>query len=537
MARRVAELVWRQHFRIPEPAFWALLVIAAIGFSAETVLATAAWTFVLLLAVQGIVRWHWHRRFGRALVVTRYSTVRGQEGMAARVQELVMTSLQDKLPPALLREVHAVSAVVGPADRDFAVRLRRRLRADLLVHGRIDQRSDGGWAVFARVVQPANRSVIHLDWHTRDVTPARARWGYLFELLTPAKEVIQEEYPLEFGNELEAVVRGTAGQLAAGFHDDEPAEKLLRSALAKAPVSTSHQIDQLRVALAEVLARTDRREEGLNLLRSRAMDVDPSPALLRAIAGLLGPQRGTLGGVATHERAEAIAALRKAVAVDADPQRDMSLYNLALMLREGDAISRQEADALLDELMRTSSFYRRTWYLRLERGSVRYELGHELQAAGDIPAARREWAAAAKLYSPAIRARPRFRFFYQDGPRIHFLKRWRMPPVMYAHANDAHAGAGHRLRAWWYERRFRRARARMIRKGEKYYEPGGLGGGIRVLRLGARRAMGRERDHRPHHQERRHAATRQGRTGRAGVGGDGRPSTRRATCASSHRGT
>lgn len=149
MARRVAEFVWRQHFRIPEPAFWALLVTAAIGFSAETVLATAAWTFVLLLAVQGIARWHWHRRFGRALVVTRFSTVRGEEGMAARVQELVMTSLQDKLPPALLREVHAVSAVVGPADRDFAVRLRRRLRADLLVHGRIDQRSDGGWAVFA----------------------------------------------------------------------------------------------------------------------------------------------------------------------------------------------------------------------------------------------------------------------------------------------------------------------------------------------------------------------------------------------------
>ena len=122
--------------------------------------------------------------------------------MATRVQDLVMTSLHDKLPPRLLAEVHAVPAVVGPADRGFAIRLRRRLRARLLVHGRIDQRADGGWAVFARVVQPANRAVIHLDWHTRDITPARARWGYLFELLTPAKEVIQEEYPLEFAVEL-----------------------------------------------------------------------------------------------------------------------------------------------------------------------------------------------------------------------------------------------------------------------------------------------------------------------------------------------
>jgi hypothetical protein len=170
VARRVAEFVWAQHFRIPEAGYWLLLVVAAVGFSTDTVLAALGWTFVVLLAVQGIARWHWHRRLGRALVVTRFSTVRGQEGMATRVQDLVMTSLQDKLPPRLLAEVHAVPAVVGPADRGFAIRLRRRLRARLLVHGRIDQRADGGWAVFARVVQPANRAVIHLDWHTRDIT-------------------------------------------------------------------------------------------------------------------------------------------------------------------------------------------------------------------------------------------------------------------------------------------------------------------------------------------------------------------------------
>jgi tetratricopeptide (TPR) repeat protein len=186
---------------------------------------------------------------------------------------------------------------------------------------------------------------------------------------------------------------------------------------------------------------------------------------------MLGPQRGTLGGLAAHEQAEAIGALRKASAMDADPQRDMSLYNLALLLGDDDH-SRKEADEILEGLMRSSSFYRRTWYLRLERGSVRYRIGHALQDAGDIPAARREWAAAAKLYSAAIRARPRFRFFYQDGPRIHVLKRWTIPPIMYANAKDAHAGAAHRARAWWYERRFNRARSRMIKVGEKYYERG-----------------------------------------------------------------
>jgi hypothetical protein len=100
------------------------------------------------------------------------------------------------------------------------------------VHGRVEQRADSGWAVFARVVQPAERAVIHADWHTRDLTPARARWGALFELLTPSKEVIAEEYPLEFANELEAIVRGVAGQVAALFEDDERAEDLLRKALA-----------------------------------------------------------------------------------------------------------------------------------------------------------------------------------------------------------------------------------------------------------------------------------------------------------------
>ncbi len=107
-----------------------------------------------------------------------------------------MTSLQDKLPRMMLGLVHAVPAVVGTADRDYALSLRHRLRSLYLVHGRVEQRTDGGWAVFARVLQPAERSVQHLDWHTRDITPARARWGALFERLTPSKEVVVEEYPL-----------------------------------------------------------------------------------------------------------------------------------------------------------------------------------------------------------------------------------------------------------------------------------------------------------------------------------------------------
>jgi hypothetical protein len=324
LARQVVEFVWRQHFRIPEPAYWLALVIASIGFSSATTLEALGWSAVVVLSVVGIVRWHWHRRRSRALVVARFSTVRGQEGMASRVQELVMTSLQDKLPPDLLQLVHAVPAVLGTADRSYALRLRRRLRSLYLVHGRIEQRADGGWAVFARVVQPAERTVKHADWHTRDVTPARARWGVLFELLTPSKEVVAEEYPLEFANELEAVVRGIAGQVAAIFEDDDRAEEWLRMALSKAPGSASHQVDQLRVALARVLVRTDRRKDALDLLRERATGDNPAPALLRELHTVLGPQVGTLGDVADDDAAEAISALRQAAQSETDPQRDMT---------------------------------------------------------------------------------------------------------------------------------------------------------------------------------------------------------------------
>jgi len=74
------------------------------------------------------------------------------------VQQLVLTSLQDKLPPAELTLVHGLPAVVGTHEQDFAIRLRRRLRARFLLHGRIEERGDD-YGVFARIVQPVDRGV------------------------------------------------------------------------------------------------------------------------------------------------------------------------------------------------------------------------------------------------------------------------------------------------------------------------------------------------------------------------------------------
>lgn len=475
LARQAVEFVWRQHFKIPEPVYWVALVVSAIGFSAASPLEAIAWTGLILLSVAGIARWRWHRRRSRALVVARFSAVSGHEGMAARVQELCMTSLQDKLPSDLLQLVHSVPAVVGPADQSYAVRLRRRLRGTYLVHGRVDERPGGGWAVFARVVQPADRDVVHVDWFTRDITPARARWSHLFELLTPSKEVVVEEYPLEFSNELEAIVRGLAGQVAAAFEDDERAERLLRTAISKAPGSTSHQIDQLRIALARVLDRADRRAEALALLRERARNENPSPALLREL-GLLSfgvGREATLGDPDPTEAQEAIAALRRAAEYDADPQRDLTLYNLALMVwNDGGDAGREEGEQIIAELLRTSSFYRRAWYVHFHHGAAHYHLALKAQEEGDEESARRHFKRAARHYSRGIRLRPRFRFFWPEGPTISFLHRFRRVPILYANAKDAHQGAGHRIRAWWYERRFEQRRRKLMKIADKAFGRG-----------------------------------------------------------------
>jgi hypothetical protein len=273
LAERIVAGVWRAHFRIPRAAY--VLLLAASGMSllllhGPSDLGVAS--FAAALAIQGLFRWYWHRERSRLLVVCLFSTEQGREGRAVRVQELVMTTLRDHLSPVEARLAHA------------------GLGCYLLVHGRIDERPGGGYAVFARVLQPVDRAVTHYDWHTRDRTPARARWEPLVELLTPTPEVEAEEYPLEFASELRAIVRGLAGQIALAVEAFDRAEALLRAAIGVSPQSTSHQIDRLRADLALALAEQGGREEALTLLRERAAGASPSPHLLRTLGGTAQPE-------------------------------------------------------------------------------------------------------------------------------------------------------------------------------------------------------------------------------------------------------
>jgi hypothetical protein len=123
VAEHIATAVWRFHFRIPEPAYWAASV-AGLGL---VFFSPGVGVFFLVIGLQGVGRWEWHRRKSRALVIARFSTLGGTEGRASRVQELVMTRLQDSLPEGFHFWFHAIPAVVGPADRSFAVQLQGRL--------------------------------------------------------------------------------------------------------------------------------------------------------------------------------------------------------------------------------------------------------------------------------------------------------------------------------------------------------------------------------------------------------------------------
>jgi hypothetical protein len=138
-----------------------------------------------------------------------------------------------------------------------------------------------------------------------------------------------------------------------------------------------------------------------------------------------------------------------------------------MLLHHADEEGRVEGEALLAELMSTSWFYGRAWYTKFQRGATNYELARSALAAGDENAARHHFRVAARLYGRGIRARPRVRFLWRDGPRIRVVKTFERSPIMYANAKDAHNGAGHRLRTRWYEWRFQRLRRHMLNREEE----------------------------------------------------------------------
>jgi tetratricopeptide (TPR) repeat protein len=463
IAERIVRAVWRFHFRIPPGVYWVVLFVGTT--LAFFVPGPATWWTLLAsgIGVAGILRWRWHRRHP-LLVIPLFMTFGSDDSRARRAQQLILESLSRALTPEEQRFVHAIPVVIGPNDTRFAEQVRQRVDALYVVHGRVDERNDGGWSVYAGVAAGSEEEVLHLDWHTRDLTPGKATWDIIVDRLTPARNVPDELDPLLFTGELAALVQALGGRVALAFGDTRRAERLLRGTLERASRSTSHVIDGIRVDLARALMGQDRRDEALAILRERAKGGDASPQLLRTLARFLGRQPGDF----IHSKdeaadAEAIAALRQAAADRSDPARPMTLYNLTVYL----GLDNPETVELLEEAAATSRLYRRAWYVRRARGALHWHRGQDCLAQDPV-AAKREFAEAAKWYSAALRSRPKLRL---RSPRYHgwrFWKRYPPSPILLANAADAHCAAGHHVRCGWLLLRVARRRAHHLRRARRF---------------------------------------------------------------------
>jgi hypothetical protein len=85
-------------------------------------------------------------------------------------------------------------------------------------------------------------------------------------------------------------------------------------------------------------------------------------------------------------------------------------------------------------------------------------------AADDEARVRAAGKEAGRWYSRTLRARPRVQV-HATGRRWPFVHVHRLPPspILYANAHDGHRQAGHRIRAWWFERRFQRIRGKLMK--------------------------------------------------------------------------
>jgi tetratricopeptide (TPR) repeat protein len=472
IAKDAFATVWRLHFEIPEMLYWLAILVAAVGFSATSSVEALAWAVLFALGLQGVVRWHWHRgRARRALVLTRFAGYGVGESRAGEAQDLILTQLRDKLDPSDADRVHAIPFAVGTTQSDRARRVRRRLRAWLLIYGRVSEQS-GEWSVFARLMRPTGDAV-HLDEHTRDVTPVKRSWGERIELLSPTEAVVSSEYPLRAADELEAIIRASAGQVALFLGDPERASSLLAEALAGVGESDSHAVDTVRVSYAELLMAEDDLGLALELLRERERRGSASGELLRALDQALRAAAATGLRPSDWCYRESVRVLRSAAADRGDPQREMSVFNLTTTLLGGSSpADHDEAVELLEELASSSSFYRRAWYVHRRLGAAAWSRALAAKAAEDEATAEEQFELAGRRYARAIRLRPGLRFFVWVNSRRLLWTIYPPAAILRANLADVHDELNRRWRGWWQWWRCERKRDRLLRRGCRRFADG-----------------------------------------------------------------
>ncbi|HEX5375273.1 MAG TPA: hypothetical protein VFW48_03865 [Solirubrobacterales bacterium] len=474
---RLIRDIWRLRFRIPRRLFAGLTIVAALVLAIAPPSGQTLPPVVLALVIGlgGIVHWQVAKRcYSSRLIVPLFREGGAAAGFGAEAQALIIDDLRRHLPSALRGFVRAIPVTIGADEDQFAETLQRRLRAAFVLHGRVAARPEGGWSVFPRILEPAMRSTTHEDWFTRDRTPANPRFGPFVSSLKPQIGVQDEEFPLEFCRDLEALARGLVGLMAQIFGDYDRAITELDVALGIAGKSTNHQVDRLRVSRALALAGRGELDTAIESLKVRRRNPDPSPELLRRLSAML-LERARIKGngrEGKRDRKEAIKLLREAIDHEQDPQRDMSIYNLYALL-DPRGRDREESSRLLDHLIAARSNYRRQWYVKRGAALRAWTASEEARAEGDFEAMKRHSRDSAKWYRRSIKARPRLQLLRvrKKSPFL-VVKRFPPSPILYANAFDAYRNGGQRLRARWHEHRFQRTRVKLMNKGMAFAEEG-----------------------------------------------------------------
>lgn len=479
LAERVLKLAWRWHFHTPKIVYWFTFAMGVAGISLWREVGGAELLFAAALMVvhgaQGVIRWAHYQSRPPALAIPFFETTSPE--LSAEVRRVITTSIRDHLTAPFDEAVRPIDVVVGPSDKSFAHRLRRRLGALYLVYGEV--RDGDPHSVFSRLSVEPPSEVMHQDWVTMDITPQRTIWDALFHKLSPSYGARDVEYPFRSADELRGLVASLEAEIWMLARQPAKAEEAFRLALVGLETSESHAVDEVRVRLSHAVRQQGRDQDALAVLKARASAASASPELLRQFSALLmqlsdvtNPYIAPIKG----SRGDVTAALRRAASHTSDPLRDQSLYNLAMAL--GDAPSeRSEKEAILERLFVSKSHYRRAWYVKRERGLIHWKNGEALRASGETDAAKREFKLAARWDTRTLRARPKLRirrrpYRIRFGGRVVWVlqvpwpKHYRIPPILWGAAAEAHEAAGNRQLARYYDFRHRRRVDRLMKLGE-----------------------------------------------------------------------
>lgn len=469
--------VWLHHYKISPLVWYGLLLVVGIsiwitfaydfgvGNPAWSHSRNVLWTFSIALSATALTRWRLDRwRTRRGLVIPLFFS--RNNAVALELQNRIVTHLQDNLPHSASVRIHRLPIIVGGADKVLARSLHRRLNATYLLYGDISV-TDSYTKAFPRIFQRIERPFYHFDFNTRDITPAFTRRAALFYRLSPAPQVTDYEYPPEFGDELEALLRLITADVAVIAQQSRTAFSLMSNALKVCIDKQTPQVDALVSELALIADREQGPDLALQIVYPRAQRAEPEPApdLLRTAhqAAFRILEMTPLSTSDADDLAQlSISWLRRAAAQESDPKRDITLYNLAHALAtHGDVSEEEEAIRLLHEVRNLSPFYRRAWYVHRELGAIYWQQFHESGEGVNCSVFAKR---SARHYSKAISKRPRTRWFYRlrDGNLV-LRHQFERLPIMYANAADAHLVAENGLRGKWYTMRSNQLRHRMLK--------------------------------------------------------------------------